>query len=311
MAYNRSMEPGSDTPSGARPLLVLYADISGSTRLFEEHGDEKARDACAACVSVLGGVTRRHGGRVVKTIGDEILAVFEDPARGVMAATDMQGAVREASEAGRFVTGELRIKVGLHYGPALEEDDDVVGEAPAIAQQVIKLAKADQVLTTSLTLESVPAMLRVASRFQDRIPSAAGSRELDVHELIWEVSGLTQAADVSLVDPSSALTRLTLRRGESAWVCDATTPALSIGRVPGNDVVVPTDLTSRHHAEIAYRRGRFYIRDNSANGTVVVAEDGTATNLRREEHRLRGAGRLCVGGNPQSNPEAVLEFRCE
>jgi adenylate cyclase len=125
------------------------------------------------------------------------------------------------------------------------------------------------------------------------------------------VSGLTQAADASGADPATALTRLTLTRGGESWTCDARTPTLSIGRVAGNDVVVPTDLTSRHHAEIAFRRGRFYVSDNSANGTVLVGEDGSSTSLRRERHRLPAAGRLCVGGNPDGNPQAVLGFRCE
>ena len=305
------MESGDETLSDAQPLLVLYADISGSTRLFEKHGDTAARDACAACIEVLTGVIESHGGRLVKTIGDEVMAAFHDPSAGVRAGTDMQGAVRRASEEGRFVTGELRIKVGMHYGAALEEVDDYLGEAPITAQQVIKLAKADQVLTTAQTLEALPAMLRGGARFQDRVTSDASGAPLEVHELIWEISGLTQMADVALPSQRVSQTLLELFYGGKTLRCDADNPEVSIGRVEGNDLVVPSDLTSRHHAQIEYRRGRFYIADNSANGTLVVAEDGTPTPLRREDFALRGRGKLCMGGNPESNPQGIIEFRCE
>ncbi len=305
------MEPDAETLDAARPLLVLYADISGSTRLFEEHGDEQARTACAACIQVMTEVVERHRGSVIKTIGDEIMAVFDDPARGVMAGTDLQGAVRGAGQEGRFVTGELRIKVGLHYGLALEEVDDLLGEAPTVAQHVIKLAKADQVLTTLATLEAVPPMLRSATRFLERVSFTPGGEPHEVHELIWEVSGLTQMADVNLPERRVEQTRLVLVYEGREYVCDADSPMLSIGRVAGNDIVVPTDLTSRRHADIEYRRGRFSIADNSANGTLVMVENGGTTSLRREDLALRGAGRLCMGGIPEENPRGIIEYRCE
>lgn len=305
------MSPGSDTLVGARPVLVLYADISGSTRLFEQHGDTVARDACAACIEVMRGVVEQHRGRVVKTIGDEVMAIFEDPAEGVMAGTDVQGAVRRASAEGRFVTGELRIKVGLHFGLALEEVDDCLGEAPIVAQQVIKLAKADQVLVTAATLQMVPPMLRASSRFVDRVSSAATGAAIDVHELTWEISGLTQVSDIALQESRAEHTTLLLSYEGKSFQCDADEPVIAIGRVADNDIVVQTDLTSRHHAEIEYRRGRFHLADSSANGTLVIAEDGTTTSVRRESVALRGRGRLCMGGTPDGNPRGVVEFSCE
>lgn len=304
------MDGDDQTDVGPRAVLVLYADIAGSTRLFEEHGDAAARDSCAACIDVLTEVVTDKGGRVVKTIGDEILAVFDDPARGVMAGTDMQGALRSANEDGRFHTGELRIKVGMHFGLAVEEAEDVVGEAATVAQQVIKLAKADQVLASAETLETVPPMFRAGSRFLDRIATGSGD-EFDVHELIWEVSGLTQVADTSVVEQRLGSTRLELRFGDQTLVCNEDRPLITIGRVPGNDLVVNTDLTSRQHAEISFRRGRFYLTDNSANGTLLVNEDGTTMGLRREQQALRGSGSLCVGGTPETNPAGLITFDCD
>ena len=290
---------------------MLYADIVGSTALYEEFGDAKARDATAACVEVMSEVVVKFGGRVVKTIGDEVMAVFDDPARAVMASTDLQGAVQRSGEDGLFVTGALRIKVGVHFGPGLEEATDVHGDASIVAQQVINLSKADQTLATGELLNAVPQMLRMGSRHFEQIQSESNGNNVEVYELIWEVSGLTQVADVALAPPPPRQTKLEIDyMGEVRSVTEDQ-PSLKFGRVAGNDIVVPTDLTSRQHADIEYKRGRFHLTDNSANGTVVVNEDGVVTTLRRESDVLRGSGSFCLGGTPESNPQGIVKYRCD
>ena len=76
-------------------------------------------------------------------------------------------------------------------------------------------------------------------------------------------------------------------------------------------VIVSTDLTSRQHAQVEYRRGRFVLVDNSANGTVVVMDEGGTSGLRRDHIVLRGSGTICLGADPERNPDGVLRYRCE
>jgi len=70
-------------------------------------------------------------------------------------------------------------------------------------------------------------------------------------------------------------------------------------------------FASRHHASIVFRNGRFHLRDNSTNGTVLVAADGTRTRLHREETMLPHSGIICLGTGPEEDPEAVSRFHCE
>lgn len=289
---------------------VLYADIAGSTALYEKHGDAKARAAVAECVAVLSRTTTRFGGEVVKTIGDEVMSLFPDPSSAVLAANEMQQDVRSASDAGHFVTGALQIKIGMHLGPGQRTESDVLGEASIIAQQVIGLAKAGQILASGDLVETLPPELRLGSRYLDTVPAESRAGDLEVIELVWEVSGITQVAEVRPVR-RHVTTRLLLRRGDDRWELDAGTPPFSIGRVDGNDAVVETDLTSRNHAEITYRGGSFHISDNSSNGTLIVAGDGKLTSLRRESHALRGRGRICFGGSPETNPRGIVDFECD
>ncbi len=295
----------------AQPLAVVFADIAGSTALYVAHGDAKARDATAACLAVMAETIRKFNGRVVKTIGDEIMAVFREPSQAIRASTDLQGAVQRAGEDGRFVTGVLRIKVGVHYGPGIEEAYDVYGQAAIVARQLVNLAKADQTLASGATLDSVPPMSRIGSRFFDQLESGRVGKAIQVYELIWEVSGLTQ---VGATQPSASRvehTRLVLNYRGQKYVVDAKNSTVRMGRVAGNDLTVPTELTSRQHASVEFKRGRFYLNDNSANGTLLLGANGAVTRLRRESATLRGSGQLCLGGTPDANPRGVVAFNCE
>lgn len=295
------------------PLLVLYADISGSTALYEQYGDDLARADCSTCIDVMVEVMKRYDGRLVKTIGDEVMCVFHSGPHGAMAATDMQSAVRRASEEGLFKTRAQRIKVGFHYGPGIEEEKEISGEASITAQQLINMAKADQVLTSRRTLEALPTELRAAVRFVDRVPAEAWSGDVEAYEMIWEVSGVTQVSE-SLVDRAKSRDvheKLTVTfRGEQ-HVLDRDSPRLTLGRVEGNDIVVANDLVSRNHAIFELERGRFHLTDQSSNGSFVEESGGDTTRLRRESLTLRGRGRVCLGGTAEQNPDALMEYEVE
>ena len=292
-------------------LVVLYADVAGSTQIYEQYGDTLARDAMATCIDVLTQVVVRLDGRLIKTIGDEVMCAFKDPIKAVLASNEMQMAVQRAGEEDRFAVGELRIKIGFHFGPGLEEDNDVFGEAHLVASQLVNMAKADQILTSEATLENVPPSLRVGSRVLESMLVDGVSGEITVYEMIWEVSGLTQVADIRPQRARVTHTELRLRYQGTEYVVDDDKPVLSMGRVKGNDVVVETDLTSRQHAEIEYARGRFHLSDNSSNGTVLINENAASEVLRRDKVTLGETGKICLGGRPEDNNDGVLVFECK
>ena len=70
-------------------MAVLFADISGSTRLYEQLGDARAFATIDNCLDMLRRLTVAHQGRVIKTIGDEIMAVFPDASSAVLASSEM------------------------------------------------------------------------------------------------------------------------------------------------------------------------------------------------------------------------------
>ncbi|HSS65948.1 MAG TPA: FHA domain-containing protein [Gammaproteobacteria bacterium] len=247
---------------------------------------------------------------MVKYIGDEIQCVFHDPARAMVAGTDMQVSIQQAGEDGRFSTGPLRIKVGLHFGPTLDDNGEVQGEAAIIAQEITQRAKPDQVLTSDSTLDAVPKAMRVGARLVDQVYLTERNGSVDVYELIWDDISITQESHYKPRLQYPGYSRLVLSYGENEFELSNGNRSLKLGRVKSNDVVVPSDLTSRMHAEMNFHQGRCYLTDVSINGTLVIQDGGKSITLKRERLALDGIGRICLGGTPDVNPDGVLTYQC-
>ncbi|MGR8919854.1 MAG: FHA domain-containing protein [Gammaproteobacteria bacterium] len=292
-------------------LAVLYADVSGSTRLYEQYGDAVARADMAACIELLSRAASGLTGETLKTIGDEIMVAFAEPVKAALAATEMQAGLRRAGDEGKFQMGVLHIKVGWHYGNVSWRGDDLVGEAPVTAQQVIHLAKADEILTTRQSIDAIPRVLFPDVQPIERVPAEAWDGELEIYKMPWEQTGdetqISSRAHMPAVNAEVALNLV--YAGEKTRV-DVRNSALSIGRGRQVNLQVNGKMTSRHHAEISFRHGRFNIRDMSTNGTYIVRDDGERMHLRREEGILSGAGTLGFGSWPDDDPGGAVSFDC-
>jgi len=114
-------------------LAVLFADVSGSTRLYETLGDERALATVGQCLALVREACDGHSGRVIKTIGDEVMAVFALADQAAQAAAAMQARVSTEP----FAVGQrIAIRVGFHFGPALETDSDVFGDSVNVAARL-------------------------------------------------------------------------------------------------------------------------------------------------------------------------------
>jgi len=70
---------------------------------------------------------------------------------------------------------------------------------------------------------------------------------------------------------------------------------LTVGRTPGNDLLVDDGAVSREHAEFLRRKGAIYLVDHSTNGTYVRPQVGKAHHVHREEFMLDGSGEVSLG----------------
>ena len=135
------------------PMTILFSDIKGSTAYAEKKGDVEYMAMINRHNTVLFPVIEAEGGRVVKTIGDAILACFQDPIGAVKAGVGMQRALVEDRK-GRKEIDQIHIRVGLHTGLGLIKDGDVFGDVVNAASRVEHQADVEQVLITDVLLDA-------------------------------------------------------------------------------------------------------------------------------------------------------------
>ncbi|MCB1554913.1 MAG: adenylate/guanylate cyclase domain-containing protein [Xanthomonadales bacterium] len=291
-------------------LTTLFADVSGSTKLFETRGDVEARRIVAAVLGALSEVVTRHGGRVIKTIGDEIMCTFPGAMQGVLAACDMQKRVMHDMN---FVRDNIGIRIGLHHGDALIEDGDVFGDSVNTAARMASLAKREQIVTTASTLKGLTNAGNIRSRSLGRARVSGKLLPIEIVDIIWQedTSNVTTVQRAIRIDDGGTTNvKLTLRfRGQVVELNENSQP-YSMGRDATNTLVVETEWVSRNHAMIEFKKGYFIVSDRSTNGTYVKLGDDDELRLHRDEIHLRKSGTISLGQAVAQNQADVLYFQC-
>lgn len=295
--------------SQARPQTILFADVSGSTRLFETKGDVEARRLIALVLDALSLVCAQYGGRVIKTIGDEIMCTLPNANDGLWAACDMQ---RKMARDINFVRENLAVRIGLHYGAALEENGDVYGDAVNTAARMASLAKREQIVTTAATVSGISGKTP-ETRSLGRARVSGKLLPIEIVDVVWQedTSGMTMVQSaIRLGDPQSAAAggRLILRhRGKLIELTENSEPFM-MGREVSNQLVVEADWVSRTHAQIEYKRGHFMIADRSTNATYVCIGQDAELRVHRDELHLRKSGSISMGQAAAINTNDLIHF---
>lgn len=297
--------------SQSHPLTILFADVSGSTKLFETRGDLEARRLVAAILGALSEVTARHGGRVIKTIGDEIMCTYPGPMQGLLCAVDMQ---KRIAHDVNFAKDKLAIRIGLHHGETLVEDNDVYGDAVNTAARMASLAKREQIITTASTINMLTNVGMLHTRGVGQARVAGKQHPIDIVDVQWQedTSNVTMVQRAIRLDASGqpAAAKLMLRYRGQVLELDALSPPFTLGRDAASSLCVDAEWVSRNHAMIEYKRGYFMISDRSTNGTWVKLGDDDELRLHRDEVHLRKTGSISLGQTVALNPDHVLYFQC-
>jgi class 3 adenylate cyclase len=151
----RSEVIGSDEGLAVRDITFVFTDLKGSTALYDRIGDANAYDLVRRHFEALGAVVRHHGGAIVKTIGDAVMATFETPADAVGAAL----AMRDALDGFTPGLGEkLILKVGVHRGHSiavtLNDRADYFGQTVNVAARIQNLADAGEIYLSDTVYEA-------------------------------------------------------------------------------------------------------------------------------------------------------------
>jgi len=294
--------------AASRDLLVLFADISGSTSIYEQLGDAVAVELIQGLLASMEEEVLMHKGEVVKSIGDELLCTFNDVVSALAAATAMhQQAGAVSGPGGRA----LSLRIGMHYGPTIEDRGDVFGDGVIVASRVVELARPGQILITEECFARVPLLGRSRIRTVDKIMVRGRSAEVTVMEVMWERGRMVTTIVPPVQRPPSESARMQIDyRGRTFTIVQQSNLML-IGRDASCQIVVMGPKTSRQHAALEWRRGKFVLEDRSTNGSFVLPDGGQLIHLRREELVLQGAGLIGFGEQPREGGAAVVRYECK
>ncbi len=295
-----------------KELVILFADVVGSTRLFEVLGDLTARDKVAICVDIMRGATEQRGGAVVKTMGDEILATFEDCDKAMDAAVQMQVAIEAHPDL--EVDGQhIAIRIGCHFGPVVLETRDVFGAAVHTANRMTSQAKAGQIIITDSIYARLSDDWRAIARQVDVAVPRGQQGEVTIFEVLWQHGDTTSMLPmIATITEQHRTFRIRLNYlGQELVLDDRERASATLGRGQENDLVIKGNLVSRLHARIEAGKNRFMLIDESTNGSFVQGQNGDDAFVRRDAIPLKGKGVIGLGRVPEPQSYHTVEFSCE
>lgn len=294
-------------PAQTKKLAIMFADISGSTALYEKLGDQVARQLIARCLTILNGALAPHHGTLIKTIGDEILCTFSSVESALNSACEMQMAIKTDNQ---HSENPMYIRIGFHYGDVICEEGDVYGDAVNVAARVAAITRANQIMTTTAVVDALPLSLQHKVRNILRADIKGKQEQLDIHQVMWEFEdmGSTRIGMSAFRKPQVDGNELTLIYRDQPHSINEQNKKLLLGRDDSCQIIVKSDFASRQHANVEFRSGNFILSDHSSNGTYIRGSDGTVSRLHHENLTLRGNGTISLGQPYSDNPTGLIEF---
>jgi adenylate cyclase len=292
-------------------VAILFADVVGSTQLYEQLGDVKAREMVGRCLEIMREATEAFGGNVIKTMGDEVMSTFPTADEAMNAARRMQESISTSYELSHD-KGHVAIRIGCHFGSVVQEQRDIFGSAVHIANRMTSQAKANQIITTLSTVERLSPDWQSMARQIDIATVRGKADEVVLFEVLWQPEEATSMLPtVPWTKRSDHAKRLSLRyQGKEITVGEGR-KSVTLGRAEDNDLVVKGNLISRLHARVEASRDKFTLFDESTNGTFVQTDTGEEIFVRRDSTQLTGEGVIGLGRVAQPGTALAVHYVVE
>lgn len=299
----------------AQQTTVVFADIVGSTALYEAMGNERAALAVTELLNDMSARVLQQGGRVVKTLGDGILCVFAEPTGAVRSMLQIMREQRERI-ALPVTNQQLSLRIGIASGEVLDVAGDCYGDAVNTAARLCERAAADEIWATD---EVVRASSDSAGALFVRLGhlKVRGKAEpLLMYQIEWRADEAAEQLTLhgGLTD-LGALQRQNSAQIQFSWGCSkqafvSSDLPIHVGRASDAHLYLEDPRVSRLHARIDWHDGAFMLTDLSSFGTWVLFEGSdTPVQLRRDSCMLHGGGELALS-LPFSAPDAPrIAFR--
>ncbi|NCF25563.1 MAG: FHA domain-containing protein, partial [Gammaproteobacteria bacterium] len=224
------------------------------------------------------------------------------------AAVMMQSRISsESRQSGRI---PVSIRVGCHFGPVVQEQNDIFGAAVHTANRMTSQAKSRQIVISGETVDKMSPKLKEQTRQIDVATVRGKMDEVALYELLWNPEEATSMLPtIEWENRGRKASGMVLNfRGQTVEVSDKR-KSVNIGRADDNDLVVKGNLISRIHAKVELRRGKFILVDQSTNGTFLQNVQGEETFVRRDSTELKGEGTIGLGRAEEPGGTLAIHFK--
>jgi class 3 adenylate cyclase/pSer/pThr/pTyr-binding forkhead associated (FHA) protein len=248
-----------------RNVTVLFTDLKGSTAYFEKYGDAAGMLMVHRCNTMLSQAVERHGGRVIKTIGDAVMASFEDPAEAVAASIEMQEAIT-ADNVAKPQKERIAVRIGINYGLGLVRSNDVFGDVVNVASRVESAAAPEQILISDSMHTAVAPSGRFRLAHRGKFNLKGKSEQRDLYEVVWRPEAEAGPMHTMLVpvmpkaEPVARFRIVQVRTdGRPPREFELQGKAATIGRLQGDFTFPNDEILGSPHARVSVEGGQVFV----------------------------------------------------
>lgn len=291
---------------------ILFADLRSSTALYLKLGNKEAARLVTHSLALLGQIIERNGGRVVKTLGDGLMAVYTSAERAVESASALHESLERIVPGGDSTAqkeGAVKIKISIAWGETVEVDGDCFGDAVNVSARLLDLAGESETLTTAELLRQLPIDHLERFRSIDKLHLRGRKEPVSVVRMERNRFGDTMSTVVFDALPSDMPDGVRLIWMGTERVFPTASMPVVLGRSPQAQFCVSDARVSRSHARIESHSGQLYLSDLSYNGTHVKFDhDDQVMTLRRGTCTLHGSGVIALGAPPTDPSSTQIRF---
>lgn len=278
------MAPNGNSDDTLREGAVLFADVSGSTALYQQIGDREAFAAIQAYLATLRTIVLRCNGVFVKSSGDDVLCWFPRPPDAVSAARQM---LQLTSDRG------LDVHAGLEWGSFVCVTNDIFGDCVNAAARMCDLANRKELLIGETCFDQLDDATKADFVAISPMRLKGRSEASRIYSLqIDETGERTQFANLDR-GYTTTFDAVFEYEGRQWHITEG--DVLTVGRYPENAVQVPVQSVSRKHATMRLTNGLVEFEDHSSTGSAVQKESGEVLAVARRTVVLSGVGTVYLG----------------
>ncbi len=296
-------------------VTIVFADLTGSTGIFESLGNSKAAEVVSHTTQWIGQICQARGGRVIKYLGDGVLMSFDDNSAGVQAATEIQRlhAQRISSWPDNL---KMQIKIGMARGDVVLQDGDCFGDAVNVASRLSDLSGADQIFVTKAVIDALAPGSQVLSRHLGPMSVRGKSEQIPVYRIEWQEDELPELLTVQPdleaygAGGQALSVQIELTCQNVSRTFDADDLPIFLGRGGDAQFLVKDPRVSRLHCKIKLYGDVFFLEDISSFGTWVrFSGSDSVIALRRQECALVAEGTLALGCSFDDISAPLVKYR--